>query len=276
MKSDSDANALPAFDFRSRAARRAARPGGLRLDALLPHAIFVAALLGAWELAAARGWFDPIFFGRPSGVARYLWEHVPTARFWIDLGWTMAAALISFVLGSALAFGVGLAFVAWPALERFAEPYFSALNAMPRIALAPLFILWFGLGPGSKIAVGFSVVFFVVVSSTVAGIRGVNDDHLTLCRTLGARPATVFFRVTLPGAVPVIFSGLRLALVYALLVVIAAEIIASDRGIGQKLAYLGATFNVNGVIALVLVLAALGVAIVRVMTWLERRLLHWQ
>ena len=67
------------------------------------------------------------------------------------------------------AFGVGLAFVAWPALERFAEPYFSALNAMPRIALAPLFILWFGLGPGSKIAVGFSVVFFVVVSSTVAG-----------------------------------------------------------------------------------------------------------
>jgi NitT/TauT family transport system permease protein len=171
---------------------------------------------------------------------------------------------------------VALTFVRWPALERFADPYFNAFNVMPRIALAPLFILWFGLGLGSKIAVGFSLTFFIVLSATVAGIRGVSADHLTLCRTLGASAATTFFQVTLPGAVPVIFSGLRLGLIYALLGVIGAEIIASEKGLGQWLAYLSSTFDINGVMALLLVLALLGVAIVRLMTWLEKRLLHWQ
>lgn len=135
---------------------------------------------------------------------------------------------------------------------------------------------YFGLGLGSKIAVGCSLTFFIVLSSTVAGIRGVSQDHLTLCKTLGASPVTTFFQVTLPGAVPVIFSGLRLGLIYALLGVIGAEIIASEKGLGQSLAYLGSTFEVNGVMALLLVLALLGVAVVRTMTWLEKRLLHWQ
>ena len=93
---------------------------------------------------------------------------------------------------------------------------------------------------------------------------------------MGARATTTFFQVTLPGAVPVIFSGLRLGLIYALLGVIGAEIIASEKGLGQWLAYLSSTFDVNGVMALLLVLALLGVAIVRLMTWIEKRLLHWQ
>lgn len=123
---------------------------------------------------------------------------------------------------------------------------------------------------------GFSLTFFIVLSATVAGIRGVSQDHVTLCRTLGAGAATTFFQVTLPGAVPVIFSGLRLGLIYALLGVVGTEIIASEKGLGQSLAYLGSTFDINGVMALLLVLALLGVAIVRFMTWIEKRLLHWQ
>lgn len=123
---------------------------------------------------------------------------------------------------------------------------------------------------------GFSLTFFIVLSATVAGIRGVSQDHVTLCRTLGAGAVTTFFQVTLPGAVPVIFSGLRLGLIYALLGVVGTEIIASEKGLGQSLAYLGSTFDINGVMALLLVLALLGVAIVRFMTWIEKRLLHWQ
>jgi len=251
------------------------RPSGsLRQGAI--HLLFITLLLGLGELAAERRWLDPTFFGQPSGVAKFLWVHATSAKLWSDLGWTMAGVLSSFALGSTAAFVVALAFVRWPALERFADPYFNAFNVMPRIALAPLFILWFGLGLGSKIAVGFSLTFFIVLSATVAGIRGVSADHLTLCRTLGASAATTFFQVTLPGAVPVIFSGLRLGLIYALLGVIGAEIIASEKGLGQWLAYLSSTFDINGVMALLLVLALLGVAIVRLMTWLEKRLLHWQ
>lgn len=242
----------------------------------LLHAIFIVVLLGLGELAAERGWVDRTFFGEPSGVARFLWENIGTAKLWTNLGWTMAGTAASFVLGSVAAFAVGLMFVRWPKLERFADPYFNALNVMPRLALAPLFILWFGLGLGSKIAVGFSLTFFIVLSATVAGIRGVSQDHMILCRSLGASANATFFQVTLPGAVPVIFSGLRLGLIYALLGVVATEIIASEHGLGQWLAYLGSTFNVNGVWALLLILALLGVAIVRFMTWLEKRLLHWQ
>lgn len=240
------------------------------------HVVFIAAVLGLGEIASARKWIDPTFFGQPSGVMNFLIENITTVKLWRDLGWTMTGVMVSFVLGSVCAFAVGLMFVRWPLLEKFADPYFNAMNVMPRIALAPLFILWFGLGVGSKIAVGLSLTFFIVLSATVAGIRGVSQDHVTLCRTLGASATTTFFQVTLPGAVPVIFSGLRLGLIYALLGVIGAEIIASEKGLGQSLAYLSSTFDINGVMALLLILALLGVAIVRSMTWLEKRLLHWQ
>ena len=109
-----------------------------------------------------------------------------------------------------------------------------------------------------------------------AGIRSVSQDHVTLCRTLGTSAVTTFFQVTLPGAVPVIFSGLRLGLTYALFGVVGAEIIASEKGLGQTLSYLSATFDINGVMALLLILASIGVGIVWTMTALEKRLLHWQ
>lgn len=240
------------------------------------HIVFIAVLLALGEWLTVNRWLDPTFVGQPSGVIKFLWSNIATGKLWADLGWTMAGTLISFALGSSAALAVGLLFVAFPKVEKFLDPYFNAMNVMPRIALAPLFILWFGLGLGSKIAVGCSLTFFIVLSSTVAGIRGVSQDHVTLCKTLGASAVTTFFQVTLPGAVPVIFSGLRLGLIYAMLGVIGAEIIASEKGLGQSLAYLGSTFEVNGVMALLLVLALLGVAVVRTMTWLEKRLLHWQ
>ncbi len=258
----------------SGAGARVGRSGWMQQS--LAHAVFLTITLGAWEYASNRGWLSATFFGQPSGIAKFLVENVADGKFWTDLGWTMAGTVLAFVLGAVTAIGVGLAFVRYPSLERFLEPYLSAVSVMPRIALAPLFILWFGLGLGSKVAIGFSLCFFIVLSATVAGMRGVSADHLTLCRTLGASPTQVFFRVTLPGAVPVLFSGLRLGLIYSMLGVVGGEIIASEKGLGQSLAYLGSTFNLNGVMALLLVLALLGVAVVRAMTWLEKRLLHWQ
>ena len=247
-----------------------------RIIAAFTHVLFAAVALGSWELASSRGWINPVLVGSPSGIAAFLWENATTGQLWIDLGWSLAGTAASFALGSIVALAVGLVFVAYPAVERFLEPYFSAVNVMPRIALAPLFIMWFGLGIGSKIAVGFSLTFFIVLSSTVAGMRAVSQDHVTLCKTLGANARMMFFQVTLPGAVAVIFSGLRLGLIYALLGVIGAEIIASEKGLGQSLSYLSSTFNVNGVMALLLVLAVVGISLVGVMTRMERRLLHWQ
>lgn len=247
-----------------------------RSRTIAAHVVFIAAVAAAIEWAARGGLLDPTFFGQPSGVLSFLSEQVATGTFWRDLLWSVGATLIAFILGSFAAIVVGLLFVMLPSVEKFLDPYFSALNVMPRIALAPLFLLWFGIGIGSKVAVGCSLTFFIVLSSSVAGIRGVSQDHLTLCRTLGARPGAVFFQVTLPGAVPVIFSGLRLGLIASMLGVIGAEIIAAEHGLGQRLAYLGSTFNINGVMGLLLVMAVVGASILHGMNWLEARLLRWQ
>ncbi len=255
------------------------RGGGLRSLSvkILMHSCLVATFLVFWEWSARANWIDPSFTGQPSGIARYLWENmVLSPKIWIEMLWTIYGTLASFVLGGICAIVLGMLFVAMPKFEKFSEPYVAALNATPRIALMPLFILWFGLGVSSKIAIGFSLTFFIVLSNTVAGIRGVDQDHLTLSSTLGAKPLQVFFLVTIPGAIPVIFSGLRLGLLYALLGVVAGEIIAAKHGLGQTVAYLSSTFNMDGVMAVVLVLATLGMTIVWLLGVLEKRLLHWQ
>ena len=238
---------------------------------------FLAAFFFLWEMVADAKLIDPILIGKPSGIARYLWEEVfVTQSLLTDFYWSMAGTILAFVLGSVAGILVGMLFVTSPSTEAVFDPILVALNAMPRIALAPLFIIWFGLGLGSKVAVGFSLTFFIVLTSTVAGGRGVNPDHITLARTLGASESQIFRKFVLPSAVPVIFNGLRLGLVFALLGVIGAEILASEHGLGQTLSVLAASFKTNGVFGIIFLLSMIGVAISWGMTSLERRLLRWR
>jgi len=248
-----------------------------RASAVAVHAVGIAAFLGAWELAMRQEWLSAAFFGQPTGILAFLWDGFVSGRkLWLELGYTILGTVVSFLLGSVLALALGLVFVMFPKVEHAMEPYLTVLNAMPRLALAPLFLLWFGLGIGSKIAVGTSLSFFIVLANTVAGIRGVSQDLVVLSRSLGATPRQVFFKVTLPSAVPVIFSGLRLALIYSMLGVVGAELIAAEHGLGQQLAYLQATFNMNGVMALLVLLAMLGMVVTQGMTRLEKAMLRWQ
>jgi NitT/TauT family transport system permease protein len=239
--------------------------------------VILATILGAWEYVAASKLIDPLLIGRPSEIARYLWhETVVTQSLVKDLGWTMLGTVLAFLLGSMIGISVGMLFVTMPILEALLNPMLMGLNSMPRIALAPLFLIWFGLGLGSKVAVGFSLTFFIVLTSTVAGGRGVSPDHIVLARTLGASGGQVFRKFVLPGAVPVIFNGLRLGLVFALLGVVGSEIFSSEHGLGQTLSLLAANFNTNGVFAIVFLLSLIGVAITWGMTVLENWLLRWQ
>ena len=248
-----------------------------KLRAIAPHVLVITVFLLAWEYTMRQEWLPQTFFGQPSGIAAYLWDGFAVGRkLWLELGYTVAGTLISFVVGSSAALLLGLVFVMFPKVEHALDPYLMVLNAMPRFALAPLFLLWFGLGIGSKIAVGVSLAFFIVLANTVAGIRGVSPDLVVLSRSLGASPRQIFFKVTMPSAVPVIFSGLRLALVFSMLGVVGAEIIAAEHGLGQTLSYLQSTFNMNGVMGLLVLLASLGMLVTRGMTRLEKALLKWQ
>ncbi|MGE0850503.1 MAG: ABC transporter permease [Hyphomicrobiaceae bacterium] len=226
---------------------------------------------------AAQGIINVLFIGRPSGIGVAFFEGLFIDQTLVkDLVWTLAATLAAFLMGSAVGILVGLLFVVYPASEEFWDPIMSALNALPRIALAPLFLLWFGLGISSKIALGFSLTFFIVLSSTVAGARSVDPDLVRLAQTLGAKPAEIFRRITLMSATPTIFSGLRLGLIYALLGVIAGEIIAAQHGLGQRLTFLAGTFQINGVFAVLLLLGVLGSLLTRLMSMVEARLLAWR
>jgi NitT/TauT family transport system permease protein len=248
-----------------------------RWKTMLGHLLFCSVSIWLWERAAASGWLSQAFFGQPSEIAVFLWKgFVSKGHLWIELFYTLGAAIAAFILGSVLAVATGLLFVTYPRVEKVTEPYLIVLNAMPRIALVPVFLLWFGLGVGSKIAVGTSLSFFVVLANTIAGIRGVPTDLLTLSRSLGANGSQLFFKVTLPSAVPVIASGLRLAVIFSLLGVVGGELIAAERGLGQQLAYLQSTFNMSGVFALLVVLSSLGLLVSTAMTRLERRLQRWQ
>jgi NitT/TauT family transport system permease protein len=237
----------------------------------------VVALFLGWEWVVHMGWVDASFFGRPSAIFKSLVVgFTGDARIPRELGWTLWTALISFLIGAGAAILLGLLFVLFPVLEKVLDPIFSALNSMPRTALAPLLIVWFGLGMWSKVAIGASLCFFIVLQNTVAGIRGVNADHVILSRTLGLGPGEMFWKVTMPNAVPVMFAGLRLGVVVALLGVVAGEIIASERGVGQRIAYLAAAFDMNGVWALLIVLALSGMLVTWTLDGVERRLHQWQ
>lgn len=239
--------------------------------------VFLAVFFGLWQYVAVNRIIDPLFIGTPSEIAAYLWNGLFVEFTLIkDLYWTLGSTFLAFLIGSLAGVATGLLFITWPWFERFSDPLISALNALPRIALAPLFLLWFGLGIWSKVALGASLTYFIVLSSAVAGIRSTDADHLTLSRTIGASQRQIFMRVTLPSAVPTIFSGLRLGLIYALLGVIGGEIIAAQHGLGQLLSFLAGSFQISGVFAVLFILAILGTGLIGVMNRVEKWLLRWQ
>ena len=237
----------------------------------------LAVFFGVWEWASYARWIDPILIGAPSGVAKYLWQELfITGSLFEDFAYTIGATLTAFVLGSVGGILTGMLFVTRPNIEAVLSPLLMALNSMPRIALAPLFLIWFGLGVGSKVALAFTLTYFIVLTNTVAGGRGVNPDHITLAQTLGASRSQIFRKFTLPSAVPVIFNGLRLGLVFALLGVIGGEILASEHGLGNTLQLLGASFKTSGVFGVIILLSLVGIGITWFMSWLEDRLLSWK
>ena len=249
----------------------------MRIAATVGRFLLLAAFFAAWEYAAAQKMVDPIMTGRPSGIARYLWQELfVTGALWRELGWTLLAVSGAFVLASVMGLFIGMVFVANRFLDAMLNPIFTALNAMPRIALAPLFLLWFGLGISSKIAIGASLTFFIVFYSTLAGGRSVSQDHITLARTLGASGTQIFRLFTLPSAVPVIFNGLKLGLMFSLFGVVGGELLASEHGLGQVLAVLAAAFNTDGVFATIFMLSIVGVACTAVMNAIENHLLRWR
>jgi NitT/TauT family transport system permease protein len=246
-----------------------------KLRIIAGRLVLLVVLVGLWETLAWTGVIPAAFIGRPSKFLPLLVQEILSGKFVFAAVDTLSATLMAFALGGTLALATALLLAVYPTLKELIDPFVDAMNALPRVALVPLFIVWFGLGTLSKVVSGVSLMYFILLYNTLAGAQSVDPDHLQLARSLGLPRRQVFLRVVIPTAIPSIFVGLRLGLVYTLLGVVTAELIAGGKGLGSLISYYSNTFDADGVFAVLLVLVVLADALSMVMTRIERWLTRW-
>lgn len=232
-------------------------------------------LIGSWEVLSRTGVINPLYFGKPSEIVPLLAQGI-AGDFWADAWVTFYEAMGGFVIGSVLGVLAGLVLTQSKILHDVAGPFIVAFNSMPRIALAPLFIIWFGLGSASRIALGVSLVFFVVLINTLAGAKSADREHLLLARVLGEGRLSTFRKFVLPAAMPSIFAGLQLGLVYAFLAAVVGEMLSGSQGLGGALSLATNTFETDLFFAQLFFLVLLTLAMSQVLKAIEARLLRWK
>jgi ABC-type nitrate/sulfonate/bicarbonate transport system permease component len=232
-------------------------------------------LVGLWEAAVRAGMLDARFFPPPSSVLATLYDlfvNGPIVRHTLT---TVVRVLAGFGIGAAAGLGSGLILGTAHPLRAALEPTISALYVIPKVAILPLVMLIFGLGEASKIAIVAIATFFIVVINTTAAVVGVEPIYVEAGRAFGAKRLRMFRHVLLPGALPVIVTGLRLALGTALIVVIAAEFVATQEGIGYFIWHAWNTLRPEEMFAGFIVIAGLGIASYALIRWVGRRIMPW-
>lgn len=237
---------------------------------------FLAFMILMWWIVSHYQIMDPTVTSSPGAVGTWLVEAVQGSTLWENLYATLLATFLAWIIGSAVGVVVGLGLALMPRFEAVVNPYISAFNAMPRIALAPLFVVAFGLTIQSKIALAFSIIVFLVLSAARAGVAALDVEYTRLADVLGCTPVEKFFKILLPVATPSIFGGLRMAVIYGLLGTLTAELIGSVNGIGQQLQQAAGLFRTDEIYGLLIVLAVVATVINLVMEAAERRILRWQ
>lgn len=232
-----------------------------------------AALVAIWQFVYTLKIVKPLVARSPSQVWEFFLKIAADGTLMPALYSTLEATIVAFVLASVVGVVIGISLGLFPRFEALIDPYLSAANAMPRIAFAPVFILFLGIGQGAKIALAFSVVVFILIVNARAGIRTVDRDILTMATVMNITKPQIFTKILLPSAIPSIFAGLRLGLIYSLLGVVTSEILASRIGLGQLIALYAGTFVLEGVYAVVFVLALVASLINIFMSVLEQKLL---
>ncbi|SDY16794.1 NitT/TauT family transport system permease protein [Saccharopolyspora shandongensis] len=261
---------LPAeFDHQMLAERRRARikekvtVWAVRLGAL-------GAFLWGWWYVSSNQVLDPALISAPGDVARTFINQLSDSTFWTDVGSTFSGAMVGLVIGSAAGILAGVIFARVPVLHTAASPFLTLMNSLPRPALAPIFILWFGLGFGPKALVAISVVFFVLMTNTMSAIKGLDHDISQLAKSLGMTRRQRFFKIEFPAALPSIVGGLRLGAVYSVLGAVVSEMVGAYTGLGQRLVVMTNNFLVADTFAILLAMGILSMFLDLVISGLQR------
>jgi NitT/TauT family transport system permease protein len=270
--------ASPVKTERTQARARAAR--NRKYLVLASRVALLFAVLGLWEWLARAAVIDPFNFSMPSKI----WDQIHTwvvdgtaqGSLWEQIWYTLYEALLGWIIGVVAGVLLGIALGRIRFLADVLGPYIKVLNALPRIVLAPIFLIWFGLGPASKVASAVVLVFFPVFFNAFQGAREVDRNLVANSRILGASNRQVTFQVVIPSATSWIFTSLHVSFGFALIGAIVGEYIGATKGLGLLVAASQGTFNAAGVYAAMAILAVVALLAEGLLTFVEKRLFRWK
>ena len=216
------------------------------------------------------------FFGEPLQVVARIWEWFVSGSIYEHLGITLLETALAFLIGTGLGLVVGLWLALSPTASALLDPYIKALNSMPRVILAPIFAVWFGLDVASKVALGVTLVFFIVFFNVFQGVREVSFTVLANARILGANEKQLLRHVYIPSAMSWVFASLHNSVGLAFVGAVVGEYLGSSRGVGYLILQAEGTFDINSVFAGILVLTAFALLLDWGVSLAERRLMVWQ
>ena len=252
-----------------------------RVKLLSLQILVMIVFLGIWHIVSTTTLFGEVktiqfFFSTPGEVLARTWKQLTGSEIYWHLGITLTETVLAFVIGSAAGIFFGFAFARNALLAAVFDPYIKAANALPRVVLAPIFALWFGLGIWSKVALGFTLVFFIVFFNVYQGVREVSPTVLANARMLGMNERQLFRHVYWPSALTWMFSSLHTSVGFALVGAVVGEYLGSSAGLGYKIHEAESVFDVTGVFSGMLILALFVILIDSLVTMVENRLLVWR
>jgi ABC-type nitrate/sulfonate/bicarbonate transport system permease component len=253
------------------------RGGGFRhrRQGLVSPLVFVA-LIAIWELGSRTGFISPIALPAPSAAFAAFLDLVQTGMLWRHLEASLYRLIVGWTLGTLLGVAVGLAIALVSLVRAGLLPVVSALFPIPKIALLPLFIVWFGIGEGSKVATILFGTFFPTVIATYGGVDSVDRNLIRMGQSFGLSWASIVRKIIIPGALPAILSGFRISASIAIVLLVAAEMIGAQFGIGAYILMAGALFAIEQLIAGVAILSVIGLAVGWLIGRAERHFLDWR
>jgi NitT/TauT family transport system permease protein len=229
----------------------------------------LAGVIALWEIGARAGWIDAFFWSQPSAIFNTLVIFFTTGDAWTDIGFTFRSTIFGFLIGTTAGSLFGLSFWWSRNYAAVVQPYIICLESIPKLALAPLIVLVFGIGLPSKVAVATALTLVVSTLTTYAGVKALDADGEKLFYSLGATRMQVFRKLVVPSCMPWIISVLRVNIGLALTGAIVGEFIASQHGLGRAILYAGQTYDIALVWVAVLVLSTLAVVMYAAVSWLE-------